>query len=102
MTSQPYSASPTAVVQSAGVSNERAGVNLPAVFALVTGLLWLSPVAIVLGHIAIAQIRRRGQSGLVMAIIGLVLGYLGLIALVVALVSLLSFVNSGPVPPTTF
>jgi hypothetical protein len=80
----------------------RGTLNMPALFALITGVLLISPVAIVLGHIGIAQVRRRRQSGLVLAIIGLVLGYMGLIATVAALVALVLYVNSGPTPPTSF
>ena len=80
----------------------RVGMNGAAVFALVTGLLGLSPVAIALGHIAIVQVRRRRQKGLVLAIIGLALGYLGLIAEIVAILWLVSYVSTGPTPPTSF
>jgi heme/copper-type cytochrome/quinol oxidase subunit 3 len=80
----------------------RRSLNLPALFATITGVLLISPVAIVLGHIGMAQVRRRRQSGLILAIVGLVFGYLGLIATVVALVALVVFVNSGPAPPTSF
>jgi hypothetical protein len=80
----------------------RGPLNLAALFASITGLLLISPVAIVLGHIGLAQVRRRRQSGAVLAIVGLVLGYLGLIATVAALVALVVFVNSGPTPPTSF
>jgi hypothetical protein len=38
--------------------------------------------AIILGHIALAQIKRTGQEGRGMAIAGLVLGYLGLVAFI--------------------
>jgi hypothetical protein len=68
----------------------RGPLNLAALFASITGLLLISPVAIVLGHIGLAQVRRRRQSGAV------------LIATVAALVALVVFVNSGPTPPTSF
>lgn len=75
---------------------------MPSLFAAITGVLLLSPVAIVLGHIGVVQVRRRRQSGLILAIVGLVLGYLGFVATVAALVALVVFVNSGPTPPTSF
>jgi heme/copper-type cytochrome/quinol oxidase subunit 3 len=96
----PGSVNPTAHSVPSGPA--RRTLNMPALFALITAVLLISPVAIVLGHIGIVQVRRRRQSGMVLAVIGLVLGYLGLIAIVAALVLLVIFVNSGPTPPTSF
>ncbi|MCL2850401.1 MAG: DUF4190 domain-containing protein, partial [Micrococcales bacterium] len=45
------------------------------VVALVCGLLAMGLVAVVCGHIARSQIRRRGGDGAGMALAGLVLGY---------------------------
>jgi heme/copper-type cytochrome/quinol oxidase subunit 3 len=101
----PYSSDPGSLyptLQPGPPAKARGTLNMPALFALITGVLLISPVAIVLGHIGVAQVRRRRQSGLVLAIVGLVLGYLGLIATVGALVALVLFVNSGPTPPTAF
>jgi heme/copper-type cytochrome/quinol oxidase subunit 3 len=101
----PYSPDPAAAASptyAAAPPAARRGLNLPALFALITGVLLISPVAIVLGHIGFVQARRRRQSGRVLAVVGLVLGYLGLIATVAALVSLVVYVNSGPTPPTIF
>ena len=100
----PYSPDPATAQPLSPPSPEaaRRTLNMPALFAAITGILLISPVAIVLGHIGIVQVRRRRQSGLILAIVGLILGYLGLIATVAALVALVLFVNSGPVPPTSF
>jgi heme/copper-type cytochrome/quinol oxidase subunit 3 len=101
----PYSPDPGSVNQpahSGPAARARGTLNMPALFALITAVLLISPVAIVLGHIGIVQVRRRRQSGLILAVVGLVLGYLGLIATVGALVALILFVNSGPTPPTSF
>ncbi|WP_374947284.1 DUF4190 domain-containing protein [Agreia sp.] len=100
----PYSPDPAAAPAShpAAPTAGRRTLNLPALFALITGVLLISPVAIVLGHIGIVQARRRRQSGMILAVLGLVLGYVGLIATVAALVALVVYVNSGPTPPTTF
>ncbi|HJW00893.1 MAG TPA: DUF4190 domain-containing protein, partial [Arthrobacter sp.] len=56
--------------------------NILAILALVFGLAGGLP-AIPLGHIALVQIRRTGDSGRGMAIAGLVLGYVW-VALIVA------------------
>lgn len=64
-------------------------VNGLAVASLVLGVVWIywlgSVVAIVLGHVALRQIRSRSQDGAGLAIAGIVLGWLGLGVLVVAL-----------------
>lgn len=96
------SPAPYSTGQAAAPIGSRRTLNMPSLFALITGVLLISPVAIVLGHIGIVQARRRRQSGLILAVVGLVLGYLGLIATVAALVWLVVFVNSGPTPPTSF
>lgn len=51
-----------------------------AVTALVTALLGLLVVSVICGHIALRQIRARGEAGETLAILGLVLGYLELVA----------------------
>ena len=52
-----------------------------AVAALVLGIVWAfwigSALAIVFGHVALGQIKTKGQSGKGLAIAGLVLGYVG-------------------------
>jgi hypothetical protein len=64
-----------------------------AIASLVAGLLWLawfgSVLAVIFGHIAIAQIKKSGgrESGTGLAIGGLVLGYLGVATLLIALIS---------------
>jgi heme/copper-type cytochrome/quinol oxidase subunit 3 len=101
----PHSADPSSLSltgHAVAAPSARRTLNLPALFALITGVLLISPVAIVLGHIGVAQVRRRGQSGMVLAVIGLILGYLGFLAAIAALIALVSFVNSGPTPPTSF
>ena len=58
------------------------GTNGLAIASLLLGVLWMwslgSILAVVIGHVALGQIARSGQSGRGMAIAGIVLGYLGL------------------------
>ncbi|GAB4068875.1 hypothetical protein GCM10028777_29150 [Angustibacter speluncae] len=49
--------------------------NGAAVAALVTGLMGFAIIPVVLGHLALAQLRRRGERGSTLAVVGLVLGY---------------------------
>jgi hypothetical protein len=72
------------------------GSNGLAVGALVCGLLGVSIPAIVLGHIALSQIKASGgrQGGRGMALAGLVLGYVALVIVVVVFVLLGVFAAS--------
>ncbi|HEU4543322.1 MAG TPA: DUF4190 domain-containing protein [Jiangellaceae bacterium] len=58
-----------------------AGTNGLAVAALVLGIVWAfwigSALAIVFGHVALGQIKTKGQEGKGLAVAGLVLGYVG-------------------------
>lgn len=77
-----------------------------AIASLVLGILWLywlgSILAIVFGHIALVQIRRKGgnSAGRGMAIAGLVLGYIGvaIAILIIALVLSLPVFFHGHLP----
>ena len=60
--------------------------NTMAILALVFGFVF-APVGIVLGHLALGQIKRTGESGHGLALAGLILGYVftGLGVLVIIL-----------------
>jgi hypothetical protein len=57
--------------------------NVLAIVSLVTSILLISLAGIITGHIALSQIKKTGEQGNVLAIIGLILGYLGLVVTVV-------------------
>lgn len=57
--------------------------NVLAVVTLVLGLCGFAVIPVVTGHIALRQIRARGEGGSACAVIGLVLGYLALAIYVV-------------------
>jgi hypothetical protein len=61
--------------------------NALAVTAFVTSVLGFSVVPIIFGHLAMQAIRRTGERGSVLAVIGLVLGYfqVAFIALMIGL-----------------
>jgi len=59
--------------------------NVLSIVSLVTSILWLSLIGIVTGHIALSQIKKTGEQGNVLAIIGLVLGYLGFVGFFIVL-----------------
>lgn len=55
-----------------------------AIAALVLGLCGFALIPVILGHVALGQIRRTGAGGSALAIVGLVLGYLALAAYLIA------------------
>jgi hypothetical protein len=70
-----------------------ATTNGVAVAALITGLLGLSLIAVILGSIALSQLRKFPQRGHGMAVAGAVLGWLGLAALVVFVIAIMAAVS---------
>lgn len=68
---------PTPPPASTPAPTEGPKINVLAIVSLVTSIIALSIVGIITGHIALSQIKRRGESGRVVALIGVVLGYLG-------------------------
>ncbi len=65
-----------------GQLNTLAVVSLAAAVSGVAALM-----AVITGHIALAQIKATGQSGRALAIVGLVLGYIGLFFGIILVIS---------------
>ncbi len=63
-----------------------------AIASLVTGLLCMSPIAIILGHIAMSKIKKSsGQlTGSGLALVGTILGYLGLLVIVGSIITMVT------------
>lgn len=68
-----------------------------AIAALVLGLCGFGILPVVFGHIALGQIRRTGDRGAALAIVGLVLGYLALAATIIAVGLLIAVAVGIPV-----
>jgi hypothetical protein len=56
----------------------QATTNGLAIASLVTSLVGVGVVGVILGHIALAQIKRLGQAGRGMALAGVIIGYVGI------------------------
>jgi DNA-directed RNA polymerase specialized sigma24 family protein len=72
-----------------------------AIASMVLGILWLSGLgallALILGNVALSQIKRRGEGGRGMAITGVVLGWVGLVLLLVIVILVVVAQNAaGP------
>lgn len=60
-----------------------------AVAAFVLGLCGFALLPVIFGHVALGQIRSRGESGTAFAIVGLVLGYLEIAAIAFLVVAVI-------------
>ena len=67
-------------------SYAKRGTNVLAVVTLVTALVGMAIVPVICGHISLSQMKRTGEEGSALAVIGLILGYLELIGYIVAIV----------------
>lgn len=92
-TPAPAAATPAAAPYTAPAAPTGAGrpTNVLAIIALIAAFVF--PLAgIIVGHIALSQIKKTGEQGKVFAIIGLVLGYLGILAAIIFLVIFLPLI----------
>jgi hypothetical protein len=75
---------------------ENPRTNVLSIVTLVMSVLGFAIVPVITGHISLAQIKRTGEQGRVMAVIGLVIGYLSLAGyLVIAAIVIVVLVNRG-------
>ncbi|MFI1578195.1 DUF4190 domain-containing protein [Embleya sp. NPDC020630] len=69
------------------------GTNGLAIASMILGIVWIywigSLLAVIFGHIALAQTARTGQEGRGMAIAGVVLGWIGMAVLALVVVMLI-------------
>lgn len=82
-----------AAIRPADAASTAVPMNLLAVIAFVLGIIG-GPIAAVFGHLAINQIRRTGERGMVLARIATVLGYVWL-ALWLAVIAWIVVVGVG-------
>ena len=57
--------------------------NTLAIISLVASVIGIHLAGIITGHIALSQIKKTGEQGNVLAIVGLILGYLGIVVVVI-------------------
>lgn len=76
--------------------------NVLSIVTLVLGVLGFAIVPVITGHISLSQIKKTGEQGKVLAIIGLVLGYIGiafwLIFGIIFIIAIAASVSSGVSP----
>lgn len=70
--------------------------NTLSIIALVLSILWISIPAVICGHIAMSQIKTRGEGGRGIAIASLIIGYVGILGgILVAFLAVLPFIIVG-------
>lgn len=66
-----------------------------AIAALVLGICGFALIPVIMGHVALRQIRERGDGGAGLAIAGLILGYLALAGYVIVGVMVVLAITGG-------
>jgi peptidyl-prolyl cis-trans isomerase B (cyclophilin B) len=66
-----------------------------AIASLVLSVVGLSLIAVILGHIALSQIKRTGEQGSILALIGVILGYIGILVAIVLSILAIVMLASG-------
>ena len=69
--------------------------NVLSIISLVASIIFFHLVGIITGHIALSQIKKTGEQGKVLAIIGLVLGYLGILGVIIFTIAVVGFAALG-------
>ena len=83
----PYAASPAGAPV--------AKFNVLSIISLVTSIIGLSLVGIITGHISMSQIKKTGEQGKVLAIVGLVLGYIGFVIGTIVVITVVAGIALG-------
>ena len=76
--------------------------NVLSIVTLVSGVLGFSVITIVLGIISLNQIKKTGEQGKVLAIIGIVLGALYTIGYILLAIGFVALLNSPELYDTTY
>jgi hypothetical protein len=89
---------PTGYPQPVFVPVQTQQTNGLAIASLILGLLWLSGLgsilAVILGHVALHQIRVRGEGGRGLAIAGAIIGWVGVAVVIAVIIVLVATRNS--------
>ena len=78
-----------------------AKTNVLAIVSLILGILGFNLIAVILGHISLSQIKKTGEQGKPLAIIGLVLGYIGIVVIGIFVLITVFAAANGAITVTT-
>ena len=60
--------------------------NVLSIVSLVASVVGFGLVGVITGHIALSQIKKTGEQGNILAIIGLILGYIGIVVAIILII----------------
>lgn len=69
--------------------------NVLSIVSLVASVIGFGLVGVITGHIALSQIKKTGEQGNILAIIGLVLGYIGIVATIIFAIVYFAFIATA-------
>jgi len=87
----PYAAAPAGSPAGAPVAKW----NVLSIISLVTSVIGLGLVGVITGHISMSQIKKTGEQGKVLAIIGTILGYIGVVAGIIAIFVIIATISAS-------
>jgi hypothetical protein len=79
----------------AGYGQQSQKWNVLAIITLVSSILGFALISVVLGIISLNQIKRTGEQGKVLAIIGIVIGALATIGYIIAIIAFFAILSSA-------
>ena len=75
--------------------------NVLAILSLVFGIFQFNIVAVIMGHVALSQIKKTGDGGRALAIIGLILGYIEIVGILIWIIVIIAAAATGNVTVST-
>jgi hypothetical protein len=69
--------------------------NVLSIVSIVAAVVQFGLVAVITGHISLSQIKKTGEQGKVLAIIGLVLGYLEIVGWLIFIIVWVGFLAAA-------
>jgi hypothetical protein len=75
--------------------------NVLAILSLIFGIFGFNIIAVIMGHVALSQIKKTGGGGRTLAIIGLVLGYLEIVAILIWIIIIIAAAATGNITVST-
>jgi hypothetical protein len=75
--------------------------NTLAIVTLILGILGFNIITVILGFVSLNQIKKTGEQGRVLAIIGLILGFIGVIVIVIWIIVFAAAAATGNLVVTT-
>ncbi len=76
--------------------------NVLAIVSLVISILGFNIIAIILGAIALSQIKKTGENGRGLAIAGIIIGAISIVLIIIWIIAIAALAASGAITTTTY